>query len=149
MVFRCRVANSSAVDAHDDRLVQRAAGILAPVDRLLGLLGGHRSLSRSCAHSSQRRCAHSTTKPVITAAAEVASMNVIVHQLRARRTRCLRGQPDRIRLGGDEFAAEEEDLEPIEWWRWFQEFDRRNLQLIYDPSKGWFTMGSRLAPSGS
>jgi hypothetical protein len=61
---------------------------------------------------------------------------------------CVRGQPDRIRLGGDEFAAEEEDLEPIEWWRWFQEFDRRNLQLIYDPSKGWFTMGSRLAPSG-
>ena len=62
---------------------------------------------------------------------------------------CVRGQPDRIRLGGDEFAAEEEDLEPIEWWRWFQEFDRRNLQLIYDPSKGWFTMGSRLAPSGA
>ena len=61
----------------------------------------------------------------------------------------LRGQPDRIRLGGDEFAAEEEELEPIEWWRWFQEFDRRNLQLIYDPSKGWFTLGSRLAPSGS
>ena len=47
-----------------------------------------------------------------------------------------------------EFAAEEEDLEPIEWWRWFQEFDRRNLQLVYDPSKGWFTLASRLAPSG-
>ena len=61
---------------------------------------------------------------------------------------CVPGQPDRIRLGGDEFAAEDEPLEPIEWWRWFQEFDRRNLQLIYDPSKGWFTMGSRLAPSG-
>ena len=61
----------------------------------------------------------------------------------------LRGQPDRIRLGGDEFSAEDEELEPIEGWRWFQEFDRRNLQLIYDPSKGWFTMGSRLAPSGS
>jgi len=30
----------------------------------------------------------------------------------------LRGQPDRIRLGGDEFSAEDEDLEPIEWWRW-------------------------------
>ena len=26
---------------------------------------------------------------------------------------------------------------------------RRELQLIYDPSKGWFTLGSRLAPSGS
>src|SRR5438105_3813979 len=59
------------------------------------------------------------------------------------------GSPDRIRLGGDEFSAENEDLEPIEWWRWFQEFDRRRLQLIYDPSKGWFTLGSRLAPSGS
>ena len=45
-------------------------------------------------------------------------------------------------------AAEDEELEPIEWWRWFQEFDRRNLQLVYDPSKGWFTLGSRLAPSG-
>src|SRR2546430_1489382 len=66
----------------------------------------------------------------------------------SRRRECVRGQPDRIRLGGDEFAAEEEDLEPIEWWRWFQEFDRRNLQLVYDPSKGWFTLASRLAPSG-
>src|SRR3982750_3462167 len=59
---------------------------------------------------------------------------------------CVRGQPDRIRLGGDEFSAEDEDLEPIEWWRWFQEFDRRNLQLIYDPSKGWFTLGSGPPP---
>src|SRR6187549_492352 len=59
---------------------------------------------------------------------------------------CLRGQPDRIRLGGDEFAPEEEALEPIEWWRWFQEFDRRNLQLIYDPSKGWVKIGA--APEG-
>jgi len=59
----------------------------------------------------------------------------------------LRGQPDRIRLGGDEFAAEEEEIEPIEWWRWFQAFDARQLQLVYDPSKGWFTLASRLAPS--
>ena len=51
--------------------------------------------------------------------------------------------------GGDPDANPGEDLAPIEWWRWFQEFDRRNLQLIYDPSKGWFTLGSRLAPSGS
>lgn len=58
------------------------------------------------------------------------------------------GSPDRIRLGGDPDANLGEELEPIEWWRWFQEFDRRNLQLIYDPSKGWFTLGSRLAPSG-
>ena len=61
----------------------------------------------------------------------------------------VQGQPDRIRLGGDESANLGEDLEPIEWWRWFQEFDRKELQLIYDPSKGWFTLGSRLAPSGS
>src|SRR5690242_11481188 len=49
---------------------------------------------------------------------------------------CVAGSPDRIRLGGDEFAPEQEELEPIEWWRWFQEFDRRLLQLVYDPSKG-------------
>jgi hypothetical protein len=60
---------------------------------------------------------------------------------------CVAGTPDRIRLGGDPDANPGEDLEPIEWWRWFQEFDRRNLQLVYDPSKGWFTMGSRLAPA--
>jgi hypothetical protein len=61
---------------------------------------------------------------------------------------CVKGQPDRIRLGGDEFAPEEKDLDPIPWWRWFAEFDRRNLQLVYDPSKGWFTLSSRLPPAG-
>ena len=82
---------------------------------------------------------------------ETTNHNTIYHWATARGLwpACVRGQPDRIRLGGDEFAAEDEDLEPIEWWRWFQEFDRRNLHLIYDPSKGWFTMGSRLAPSGA
>jgi hypothetical protein len=59
------------------------------------------------------------------------------------------GEPTKIRIGGDPDANLGEELTPIEWWRWFQEFDRRNLQLIYDPSKGWFTLGSRLAPSGS
>jgi hypothetical protein len=62
---------------------------------------------------------------------------------------CVAGSPDRIRLGGDEFAPEQEELEPIEWWRWFQEFDRRLLQLVYDPSKGWFTLASRLPPQGA
>ena len=57
-------------------------------------------------------------------------------------------EPDRIRLGGDDSANAGEDLEPIEWWRWFKVFDERLLQLVYDPSKGWFTLGSRLAPSG-
>ena len=82
---------------------------------------------------------------------ETTNHNTIYHWATARGLwpACVAGQPDRIRLGGDEFAAEEEQLEPIEWWRWFQEFDRRNLQLIYDPSKGWFTMGSRLAPTGA
>jgi hypothetical protein len=81
---------------------------------------------------------------------ETTNHNAIYHWCESRGLwpACVRGQPDRIRLGGDEFAAEEEDLEPIEWWRWFQEFDRRNLQLVYDPSKGWFTLASRLAPSG-
>ena len=58
------------------------------------------------------------------------------------------GEPERIRLGGDDSGSNVgEDLEPIEWWRWFQVFDRKNLMLIYDPSKGWFTLGSRLAPA--
>ena len=61
---------------------------------------------------------------------------------------CVRGSPDRIRLGGDDSANPGEELDPIEWWRWFQEFDRRQLMLIYDPSKGWHTLGSRL-PSGA
>ena len=60
---------------------------------------------------------------------------------------CVAGEPDRIRLGGDDSANPGEQLEPIEWWRWFQLFDARNLMLIYDPSKGWFTLGSRLAPT--
>jgi hypothetical protein len=53
-------------------------------------LQGHRSLSRSCAHSSQRRWAHSTNKPVITAAVEVAIMNVIVDKDCVTDVRCLR-----------------------------------------------------------
>ena len=59
---------------------------------------------------------------------------------------CVAGSPDRIRLGGDELDASGETLVPIDWWRWFQEFDRRKLLLVYDPSKGWFTLGSRLSP---
>jgi len=35
------------------------------------------------------------------------------------------GEPDRIRLGGDDSANPGEDLEPVEWWRWFQAFDAR------------------------
>ena len=62
---------------------------------------------------------------------------------------CVAGEPTKIRLGGDPDANLGEEVQPIEWWLWFQEFDRRQLQLIYDPSKVWFTLGSRLAPSGS
>ena len=61
---------------------------------------------------------------------------------------CVAGDLTKIRLGGDTFAPVEEELTPMEWWRWFQEFDRRNLQLVYDPSKGWFTLASRLPPAG-
>lgn len=61
---------------------------------------------------------------------------------------CLKGDTTRIRLGGDDSANPGEELEKIEWWRWFQEFDRRQLMLVYDPSKGWFTLGSRV-PAGT
>jgi hypothetical protein len=82
---------------------------------------------------------------------ETTSHQVIYHWASSRGLwpACVKGNPDRIRLGGDESANLGEDLEPIEWWRWFQEFERKQLQLIYDPSKGWFTLGSRLAPTGA
>jgi hypothetical protein len=82
---------------------------------------------------------------------ETTNHNTIYHWSTSRGLwpACVAGSPDRIRLGGDEFAAETEELEPVEWWRWFQEFDRRQLQLVYDPSKGWFTLGSRLPPTGA
>src|SRR5215813_2800917 len=38
---------------------------------------------------------------------------------------CVKGSPDRIRIGGDDSANPGEDLEPIEWWRWFKEFENR------------------------
>ena len=82
---------------------------------------------------------------------ETTNHNTIYHWATARGLWPARvvGEADRIRLGGDESANLGEDLEPIEWWRWFKAFDERQLMLIYDPSKGWFTLGSRLAPSGS
>jgi len=80
---------------------------------------------------------------------ETTNHNTIYHWATSRGLwpACVAGNPDRIRLGGDEFSPGDEQLDPIEWWRWFQEFDRQQLQLIYDPSKGWFTLGSRLAPT--
>jgi hypothetical protein len=82
---------------------------------------------------------------------ETTNHNTIYHWATSRGLypACVAGEPTKIRLGGDPDANLGEELQPIEWWRWFQEFDRRNLQLIYDPSKGWFTLGSRLAPSGA
>ncbi|MEO6435673.1 MAG: hypothetical protein ABIP55_07910 [Tepidisphaeraceae bacterium] len=82
---------------------------------------------------------------------ETTNHNTIYHWASSRGLwpGCVAGEPTKIRLGGDADVNLGEELAPIEWWRWFQEFDRRNLQLIYDPSKGWFTLGSRLAPSGS
>jgi hypothetical protein len=80
---------------------------------------------------------------------ETTNHNTIYHWATARGLfpASVVGSPDRIRLGGDDSANAGETLEPVEWWRWFQEFERRQLQLIYDPSKGWFTLGSRLAPT--
>ena len=82
---------------------------------------------------------------------ETTNHNTIYHWATSRGLwpASVAGEPTKIRLGGDPDANLGEELAPLEWWRWFQEFDRRNLQLIYDPSKGWFTLGSRLAPSGS
>ena len=82
---------------------------------------------------------------------ETTNHNTIYHWATSRRLwpASVAGEPTKIRLGGDEFAPADEQLAPLEWWRWFQEFDRRELMLIYDPSKGWFTLGSRLAPSGT
>jgi len=80
---------------------------------------------------------------------ETTNPHTIYHWATARRLfpACDVGQPARIRRSGDGSENPGEHLEPIEWWRWFQIFDARNLMLIYDPSKGWFTLGSRLAPT--
>ena len=55
---------------------------------------------------------------------------------------CLRGQPDRIRVGGSPFA-EPEVLDLADWDDWFEQFDRRRLKFVYDPSKSWFDLQSR------
>ena len=81
---------------------------------------------------------------------ETTNHNTIYHWVTARGLypACVVGSPDRIRIGGDDSANTGEDLEPLEWWRWFKEFENRQLMLIYDPSKGWYTLGSRKAPTG-
>ena len=82
---------------------------------------------------------------------ETTNHNTIYHWVSSRGLwpACVVGSPDRIRIGGDDSANAGEDLEPIEWWRWFKEFEKRELMLIYDPSKGWYTLGSRKAPTGA
>jgi len=82
---------------------------------------------------------------------ETTNHNTIYHWVSSRGLwpACVVGNPDRIRIGGDDSANPGEDLEPIEWWRWFKEFENRQLMLIYDPSKGWYTLGSRKAPTGA
>lgn len=81
---------------------------------------------------------------------ETTSHHVIYHWVTARGLfpACVKGSPDRIRIGGDETANVGEELEPVEWWRWFQTFEARQLMLIFDPSQGWHTLGSRRPPSG-
>ena len=62
---------------------------------------------------------------------ETTNQNTIYHWVSSRGLwpACVVGSPDRIRIGGDDSANPGEDLEPIEWWRWFQEFDRRKIML--------------------
>jgi hypothetical protein len=82
---------------------------------------------------------------------ETTNHNAIYHWVTSNHLwpACVVGSPDRIRIGGDDSANPGEDLEPIEWWRWFKEFENRQLMLIYDPSKGWYTLGSRKAPTSA
>ena len=82
---------------------------------------------------------------------ETTNHNTIYHWVTSNHLwpACVAGSPDRIRIGGDDSANPGEDLEPIEWWRWFKEFENRQLMLIYDPSKGWYTLGSRKAPTSA
>ena len=82
---------------------------------------------------------------------ETTNHNTIYHWVTSNHLwpACVKGSPDRIRIGGDDSANPGEDLEPIEWWRWFKEFENRRLMLIYDPSKGWYTLGSRNAPTSA
>jgi len=82
---------------------------------------------------------------------ETTNHHAIYHWCTARGLfpACLRGSLDRIRIGGDDSANPGEELDPIEWWRWFKEFEARELMFIYDPSKGWYTLGSRKTPANA
>jgi len=52
------------------------------------------------------------------------------------------GDPSRIRIGGADFAPPE-TLELMDWDDWYEQFNRRGLKFVYDPTQGWFDLQSR------
>lgn len=52
------------------------------------------------------------------------------------------GDPTRIRVGGGKFAAPEE-LELMDWEDWYEQFSKRQLKFVYDPTQGWYDLQSR------
>jgi hypothetical protein len=55
---------------------------------------------------------------------------------------CQPGQPERVRIGGATFG-EPEVLDLVDWGHWFDAFDKRQLEFVYDPVQGWFDLQSR------
>lgn len=81
---------------------------------------------------------------------ETTSHRVIRHWAEARGfwPACVKGSPERIRLGGSPWGEAGEELDRIDWSHWLAVFERRQLQLIYDPAQSWYTLGSRKPPGG-
>ncbi len=52
------------------------------------------------------------------------------------------GDTSRIRVGGGTFAPPEE-LELMDWEDWHEQFSKRQLKFVYDPTQGWYDLQSR------
>lgn len=52
------------------------------------------------------------------------------------------GDPSRVRIGGGRFAPAER-LELMDWEDWYQQFRKRRLKFVYDPTQSWFDLQSR------
>ncbi|MCC6907966.1 MAG: hypothetical protein IT430_08515 [Phycisphaerales bacterium] len=52
------------------------------------------------------------------------------------------GDKTRIRIGGGTFAPPEE-LELMDWEDWYEQFSKRQLKFVYDPTQGWYDLQSR------
>ncbi len=52
------------------------------------------------------------------------------------------GDPSRIKIGGADWLPPE-PLELMDWSDWYEQFRKRQLKFVYDPTQGWFDLQSR------